>query len=152
MGRGARERLGQETSEMKKKPAARPSKNQRTLEPGGVDEYIAGCPKESRTALKTIRASIRSVAPDALETLSYFDMPGYSYEGYAYNGMFVWFSFQAPHVRLHVRPAALELYSKDVKRFVTSKAVISFLFDKPIPSGLVKKLVRASLRDMKKKG
>jgi hypothetical protein len=64
------------------------------VKPGGVSEYITQCPQEVRGPLKDIRAAIREAAPDAIETVSYFDMPGYSYEGYGYNGMFAWFSFQ----------------------------------------------------------
>jgi uncharacterized protein YdhG (YjbR/CyaY superfamily) len=124
--------------------------NKRTIEPGGVSKYLAECPKDSLKALREIRAVIRSVAPDAVETVSYFNMPGYSYgEGYPYNGMFVWFSFKAPYVRLHVRPKALAQYPKDIEGYVTTKAVISFPSEGPIPKALVKKLVKASLSDMK---
>ncbi len=113
-----------------------------------MDEYLIECPKEAQKALKDIRAVIRSVVPDAVETVSYFDIPGYSYEGYPYNGMFVWFSFKAPYVRLHVRPAALARYENDIEGYVISKAVISFSCDELIPKSLVKKLVKASLSDM----
>lgn len=51
--------------------------------PGGVDEYIAACPAKARQQLSKMRAVIRKVAPEATETVSYFAMPGYSYEGYA---------------------------------------------------------------------
>jgi hypothetical protein len=66
-----------------------------TITPGGTDKYIEQCPKEFQLKLKDLRAVIRSVAPNAIETVSYFDMPGYSYEGYEYNGMFAWFSLKA---------------------------------------------------------
>jgi uncharacterized protein YdhG (YjbR/CyaY superfamily) len=71
-----------------------------------VEAYIANCPKEIQSKLKGIRAAIREVAPGATETTSYFDIPGYSYPGYDYNGMFVWFSFKEPNIRLHLRVAA----------------------------------------------
>ena len=124
-------------------------KSSRVIKPGGVPEYIAGCPKPVQAKLKDMRTAIRSVVPDAIETLSYFEMPGYSYEGYAYNGMFVWFSFKAPFVRIHVRPEAIIKYKKDVEKYPHSKAVISFDAQKPIPKALVKKLVKASLKSMK---
>ncbi|MGE3261657.1 MAG: iron chaperone [Bacteriovoracia bacterium] len=124
------------------------NKNSRALKPGGVAEYIAACPKESRAKLKDIRSAIREVVCDAVETVSYFDMPGYSYDGYVYNGMFAWFSFKKPFVRLHVRPQALIKYKKGLEGFTTTRAIISFPVDKPIPKALVKKLVRASLKDM----
>ncbi|RYZ63359.1 MAG: hypothetical protein EOP05_23740 [Proteobacteria bacterium] len=79
----------------------------RILKPGGVDEYIAKWPAEVQTRLLEMRSAVQSVVPDALETTSYFDMPGYSYPGYSYNGMFAWFSYKAPLVRLHVRPEAI---------------------------------------------
>jgi len=119
------------------------------IKPGGITEYIAACPKPVQGKLADMRAAIRAVAPDAIETVSYFDLPGYSYEGYDYNGMFAWFSFKAPFVRLHVRPQALVDHKKQVAGYPTSKAVINFAAEKPIPAALVKKLVRASLKSMK---
>ena len=119
------------------------------IQSGGVAEYIADCPKEAQVRLREMRAAIREVAPDSIETVSYFDMPGYSYEGYEYNGMFVWFSYKAPFVRLHVRPAAILHHEKDLKKFTKSKAIINFPLDEMIPKTLVKKLVKLSLKDMK---
>lgn len=123
---------------MKKKPTA-----------GGVSEYIAACPKEVQSKLRDMRTTIRATAPGAVETTSYFDMPGYCYEGYAYNGMFVWFSFKAPFIRLHVRPAALTRYKKELAKYEQTRAIVSFPAANAIPKTLVKKLVKASLADMK---
>jgi len=99
--------------------------------------------------LVEMRATIQGVAPDAIETVSYFGIPGYSYEGYDYNGMFAWFSFKAPYVRLHVRPQALEVHKKQLDGCHATKAVVSFSIEKPIPKALVRKLVKASLNAMK---
>ena len=119
--------------------------------PGGVDEYIEKCPKGVQTQLRDIRIAIEGAAPGSTETVSYFQMPGYFYEGYDYNGMFAWFSFKAPCVRLHVRPPVLENNKKDLGDYATTKAIISFPVDKAIPKPLVKKLVKASIQEMKKK-
>jgi uncharacterized protein YdhG (YjbR/CyaY superfamily) len=119
------------------------------IKPGGIGEYIAGCPEQVQGKLADIRAAIQAVAPDAIETVSYFNIPGYSYEGYDYNGMFAWFSFKAPFVRLHVRPQALIDHKKELGGFSTTKAVVSFPTERPIPKALVKRLVVASLRSMK---
>jgi uncharacterized protein YdhG (YjbR/CyaY superfamily) len=127
---------------------AKASKKSRVIEAGGVDEYIARCPKDIQIRLREMRAAIREVAPDAIETMSYFDMPGYSYEGYVYNGMFAWFSFKTPFVRLHVRPVAIESHKKELEKFATTRAIVSFPVEGPIPKALVKKLVKASLQDM----
>ncbi len=120
-----------------------------TIISGGVEEYIAVWPKEIQDKLQDMRNAIREVAPDSIETVSYFGMPGYSYEGYDYNGMFAWFSFKAPFVRLHVRPEALANHKKELEGFATTKAIISFPAEESIPKSLVKKLVNASLNAMK---
>ncbi|MGB7171175.1 MAG: DUF1801 domain-containing protein [Acidobacteriaceae bacterium] len=116
-----------------------------------VDKYIAACPKEARGNLARVRAAIRATAPGATERTDYFQMPGYSYPGYDYDGMFVWFSFRKPYIRLHVRPPVIQEHSKELAGYPTTKAIVSFPMDEPIPVTLVKKLVRASLRTMKDK-
>lgn len=122
-----------------------------SVEPGGVDEYIAECPQEVRAKLRTIRAAIREVAPGSTETVSYFKIPGYSYEGYDYNGMFAWFSYKKPDVRLHLRPPVIEDHPSELAGYATTKAIVSFPGDKEVPVALVKKLVKASLDAMKGK-
>jgi uncharacterized protein YdhG (YjbR/CyaY superfamily) len=116
-----------------------------------VDAYIASAPKEARPNLREMRAAIREIAPDAAERTDYFQIPGYSYDGYDYNGMFVWFSFKKSYVCLHVRPPVIQEHKKDLAGYATTKAIVSFPVNKKIPEALVKKLVKASLNVMKKK-
>jgi uncharacterized protein YdhG (YjbR/CyaY superfamily) len=116
-----------------------------------VDEYIAKCPKEAQDKLKSIRTVIREVAPDSTERTDYFQIPGYSYEGYDYEGMFAWFSFKKPNVRLHVRPPVIQEHKKELEGYSTTKAIVSFPVDKELPMALVKKLVKASIKVMKEK-
>ena len=127
------------------------SSKSKVIVPGGVDEYIEQCPKEVQDRLNDIRIAIQGAAPGSTETVSYFQMPGYLYEGYDYNGMFAWFSFKTPYVRLHVRPPVLEDHRKDLGGYATTKAIISFPADKAIPKTLVRKLVKASIQVMKQK-
>jgi uncharacterized protein YdhG (YjbR/CyaY superfamily) len=116
-----------------------------------VDEYIASCPKEAQDNLAKMRAAIQAVAPGATERTDYFQMPGYSYPGFDYDGMFVWFSFKKPFVRLHVRPPVIEQHSTELAHYLTTKAIVSFPMDTRIPVILVKKLVKASLKIMRDK-
>lgn len=122
-----------------------------SIEPGGVDEYIAECPEEVQGKLREIRAAIREVAPGSIETVSYFNIPGYAYEGYDYNGMFAWFSYKKPDLRLHLRPPVIQDHPKELAGYATTKAIVSFPGNKEIPVALVKKLVKASLEVMKGK-
>ncbi len=126
------------------------AKKKSDIKPGGVESYIAKCPKNAQATLKDTRAAIRQVAPDAVETVNYFQIPGYFYTGdYAYNGMFVWFSFKEPFMRLHVWPPVIKNHKKELAGYPTTTAIVSFPADKKIPVALIKKLVRASLKAMK---
>ena len=116
-----------------------------------VDEYIARCPKEAQGDLAKIRAAIRAAAPGATERTDYFQWPGYSYPGFDYDGMFAWFSFKEPNIRLHVPPSVIQEHRKELGGYATTKAIVSFPMDKPAPISLVKKLVKASLKAMKDK-
>ena len=116
-----------------------------------VDEYIAICPKEAQDNFAKMRAAIQAAAPGATERTDYFQMPGYSYPGFDYDGMFVWFSFKKPYIRLHVRPPVIQEHSKELAGYPTTKAIVSFPGDTRIPVTLVKKLVKASLKAMKDK-
>jgi len=116
-----------------------------------VDKYIAGTPKEVQDKLREIRATIRGAAPGATERTDYFQIPGYSYEGYDYDGMFAWFSFRKPYIRLHLRPPVIQDHKKELAGCATTKGIVSFPADKEISMALVKKLVKASLKVMKDK-
>jgi uncharacterized protein YdhG (YjbR/CyaY superfamily) len=118
----------------------------------GVDEYIARCPKEAHGDLTKIRAAIRAAAPSAVERTDYFQMPGYSNPRVDYyDGMFAWFSFKKPHIRLHVPPSVIQEHRKELAGYATTKAIVSFPKGKSVPTTLVKKLARASLKAMKDK-
>jgi len=116
---------------------------------GEVDEYVAKCPKEAQAGLAKIRAAIQAAAPGATERTDYFQWPGYSYPGFDYDGMFAWFSFKKPHIRLHVRPPAIEQHKKELAAYATTKAIVSFPMGEKIPMPLVKKLVKRSIKEMK---
>ncbi len=120
------------------------------IEPGGVDQYIAKHAMEVQEKLK-IRSAIQEAAPGSIETVSYFHMPGYLYKGYDYNGMFAWFSFKKPNVRLHILPQVIEVYKEELADYTKTKAIVSFPANKEIPIKIVKKLVKASIKAMKEK-
>lgn len=118
-------------------------------DPESVDAYIAGSPENARRKLAEIRKAILEVAPGSIESTGYFDMPGYSYEGYDYNGMFAWFGIKKSHIGLYLRPPAIQRFEKELSGFETTKAVVHFPLDGKIPITLVKKLVKESMNIMK---
>src|SRR5213594_4380153 len=106
--------------------------------PKNIDEYLAGVPEPARSTLNKIRAAIRSaVPPEATETISY-GMPAFKYKG-----VLVWFAAFAKHCSLFPTASVIEAFKNELKGFATSKGTIQFPTDKPLPTALVKKLVKA---------
>jgi uncharacterized protein YdhG (YjbR/CyaY superfamily) len=123
--------------------------SKKTIIPGGVEEYINECPKEVQDKLVLIRSAIRNIAPDAIETVSYFSIPGYSYEGFDYNGMFAWFSYKKPYIRLHVRPPVAENHKDQLEGCSVTTGIIAFPEKSELSTTLITKLVQASLDEMR---
>ena len=83
--------------------------------------------------------------------MRYFEIPGYSYPGYDYNGMFAWFSFKKSYIGLHLRPPTIQDHEKELASYATSKSIVRLPLDTKIPIPLVKRLVKASIRVMREK-
>jgi uncharacterized protein YdhG (YjbR/CyaY superfamily) len=106
--------------------------------PKNVDEYLAGVPEPARSTLNKMRAAIRSaVPPEATETISY-GMPAFKHKG-----VLMWFAAFSTHCSLFPTAAVIEAFKNELKGFSTSKGTIHFPTDKPLPTALVKKLVKA---------
>ena len=117
-----------------------------------VDAYLAKCPKAAQARLREIRKAIREAVPDATELINQFRMPGYSYPGYDYSGMFAWFGLQKSHIGLYLRPPTVSDHKKELAGYVTTKAAVHLPIDDEVPARLIKKLVKASVKIMKDKG
>lgn len=76
-------------------------------------------------------------------------LAGYCYEGYDYNGMFAWFSYKKPYIRLHVRPPVPQDYIDELSGCKISTGIIGFPEENEISSALIEKLVLASISQMK---
>jgi uncharacterized protein YdhG (YjbR/CyaY superfamily) len=106
--------------------------------PKNVDEYLAGVPEPARSTLNKIRVAIRSAVPaEATETISY-RIPAFRHKG-----VLVWFAAFADHCSLFPTAAVIEAFKNELKGYSTSKGTIQFPTDKPLPAGLVKRLVKA---------
>jgi uncharacterized protein YdhG (YjbR/CyaY superfamily) len=114
-----------------------------------VDEYLAGVPEQSRSALNKIRAAIRSAVPaEAVEIISY-GIPAFKHKR-----VLVWYAAFSNHCSLFPTAAVIEEFKDELKGLSTSKGTIHFSVDKPVPAALVKKLVKARVarEESKKRG
>ena len=127
---------------------AKPAKSRSTAKTGGspkrssppktVDEYIAAVPKPARETLNKMRATIRSTVPSAAtETISY------GIPAFRHNGVLVWFAAFSDHCSLFPTASVIDAFKNDLKGYSTSKGTIHFPTDKPLPTTLIKKLVKA---------
>ncbi len=103
-----------------------------------VDEYLRGVPEPGRGNLIKMRAAIRSVVPAAAtETISY------AIPAFKTNRVLVWFAAFSEHCSLFPTAAVIEAFKNELKGFSTSKGTVHFPTNKPLPIGLIKKLVKA---------
>ena len=101
-----------------------------------IDEYIAGYPKETRKSLEQLRATIKKAAPKAEEIISY-GMPAFKL-----NGMLVWFAAHKKHIGFYPRVSGIESFKKELSIYKGSKGSVQFPLDKPLPLGLITKIVK----------
>ena len=106
-----------------------------------VDEYLAGVPKEARATLEKLRKTIKAAAPMASEVISY-QMPMYKH-----HGMVVGFAAFKDHCSIFPGSDVMDAYKKELKHYDTSKGTIRFPANKPLPAALVKKLVKARIKE-----
>jgi uncharacterized protein YdhG (YjbR/CyaY superfamily) len=114
--------------------------------PETVDEYLARMPGPARSAVKQMRAAIRSVVPrDAVETVSY------SIPAFRNNVVLVWYAAFASHVSLFPTASIIEAFKDELAKFRTSKGTIRFPTDQPLPIALIKRIVKARVAQVERK-
>lgn len=106
-----------------------------------VDEYLKALPPDVRSVLEKLRTTIKSVAPTAEEVISY-GMPGYKY-----HGMLVYMAAFKDHCSFFPGSSQIIRLYDELKEYKTSKGTIQFTVDKPLPVALVKKIVKARMRE-----
>lgn len=107
-----------------------------------VDEYLSLLPEDIRPVLEKLRQTIKSAAPQAEEVISY-QIPTYKY-----HGPVVHFMARKNHCSLVViSKTILEKFSIELQPFNISGRTIHFTPAKPIPEKLVKKIVKARIKE-----
>ncbi|MGH2472609.1 MAG: iron chaperone, partial [Candidatus Limnocylindria bacterium] len=117
-------------TQTKKRPAAK------TTQPKTVEAYIAAAPKEHRAALMKLRKTIKAAAPRAAENVSY-GMAGYKQDGQHV----MIFGYWKEHFALY---GGFDKFAAELKSYDQSgRGTVRFPADKPLPYGLVTKMVKA---------
>jgi uncharacterized protein YdhG (YjbR/CyaY superfamily) len=112
-----------------------------TKTPKDIDEYIAGFPPEVRVILGKIRQTIRTAAPEAVETIKY-KMPTYML-----NGNLIYFAAFKRHVSIFPAPNGSEAFNQELAAYRGAKSTVRFPLDKPVPYDLIGEIVRLRVID-----
>jgi uncharacterized protein YdhG (YjbR/CyaY superfamily) len=123
-------------------PGMRAREAKQARVPVSVDEYIERLDEPERTALASLRAQIRQAAPKAVEIISY------RIPTYRQNGPLVHFAAQANHLSFTiVSLEVMESFRGELRDFDVSGRTIRFSAENPLPAGLVKRIVKARVRE-----
>src|SRR5689334_4752816 len=108
-----------------------------------IDEYLATASIEQQVVLEKLRKTIHAVAPGAEEYI------GYGLAGFKFNGRpLVYLGAWEDHCALYAAsPAVQKKFQQELKGFECSKGTIRFTPDKPLPTTLVKALVKARIAE-----
>jgi uncharacterized protein YdhG (YjbR/CyaY superfamily) len=109
-----------------------------------VERYLAKTAPEARATLEKVRAAIRDAAPTAVEGISY-GAPAVRHAGRPLAG----YMAAKAHCSFFVfSPAILETHSKELAAYERSKGTVKFPIGKPLPAALIRKLVRARMKEI----
>ena len=118
-----------------------PTMEDKRPHPTNIDDYIAGFPPDVRAILERIRATIRKVAPNARETISY-RIPAFTL-----NGALVYFAAFKHHVGFYPPVRGDAALQKQIAKYAGPKGNLQFPLDAPIPYALIGKIVKHRVKE-----
>lgn len=111
--------------------------------PSTIAEYIKAAPKVAQPHLNQLYGILKSVAPDAQETIKwgnpFFVDPRFVFA----------FSAHKAHLSFAPTPEALEAFRKDLKSYQTTDNFLKILYSQPIPEDLIRKIAKYRLKSLK---
>jgi uncharacterized protein YdhG (YjbR/CyaY superfamily) len=110
-----------------------------------IDDYIRTFPKEVRGILNGLRATIRAVAPDAGETISY------GIPTFVLNGNLVHFAAYKKHIGFYPTSSGIRAFKKELSIYKTSTGTVQFPIGKPLPLALIGRIVAFRVKENNKR-
>jgi uncharacterized protein YdhG (YjbR/CyaY superfamily) len=101
-----------------------------------VDEYIAAFEPAIQLRLQQLRQTIIKAAPKAEEVISY-QMPAFKL-----HGMLVYFAGYKNHIGFYPGAGGIAAFKKELSAYKGAKGSVQFPHEKPLPLGLVSKIVK----------
>lgn len=101
-----------------------------------IDEYIATFPKDVQKILKRLRATIKTAAPEAEETISY-QIPTFTLKG-----NLVHFAAYKNHIGFYPGASGIKTFAQELSNYQTSKGTVQFPLQDPLPLELIANIVK----------
>ncbi|PYL54536.1 MAG: hypothetical protein DMF29_06140 [Verrucomicrobia bacterium] len=120
------------------KRTAAPAK---ATKPKTHDDYLAAVTEDKRGALQKLRRAIKAAAPKAEECISY-QIPAFRLN----RKFLVAYGAATNHCAFYPG-STVNALKDELKGYNTSKGTIRFPADKPLPTALVRKLVRLRIEE-----
>jgi uncharacterized protein YdhG (YjbR/CyaY superfamily) len=108
-----------------------------------VEDYLAALPKDQRAALQALRRQLLASAPGATELVNY-GAPMLRVDG---RNLVAYSAAKAHCTLLVMSPAVVAAHKQDLAGFKTATGSVQFTPDRPLPTALVKKLVKARIAE-----
>jgi uncharacterized protein YdhG (YjbR/CyaY superfamily) len=105
-----------------------------------VDDYIAALPDGSRRIMTEIRGIVRTIDPDSADRISY-QIPTVTQGGRSV----VYYAAWKRHIGMYPIPSFDDDLDAELAPYRTTKDTIRFPLDKPMPYGLIERLLTALL-------
>ena len=110
-----------------------------------IDEYIRTFPKPVQKKLLELRRTIKELAPDAEEKISY-QMPTFYL-----NGNLVHFAAYAKHIGFYPTSSGISAFESKLTKYKYSRGAVQFPIEEPLPIGLIKQIVKFRVAENMKK-
>lgn len=109
-----------------------------------IDAILEALPADQRTALQSLRETIATAAPEAVEAISY-GAPAFRYKGRP----LVAYAAAKAHCSLFpMGPSMIEAHRDELAGFDTAKGTIRFAPTRPIPADLVISIVQGRIAEI----
>lgn len=109
--------------------------------PAAVRRHYLSAPSPHRETMLEMRDRILEIVPDAVEAISY-GMPAFKVDGTVVAGLLA----NKNHVGYYpFSGSILKLFPEELAKYSQTMSAIHVPTDKPLPKGLIKKLIKARI-------
>jgi uncharacterized protein YdhG (YjbR/CyaY superfamily) len=112
--------------------------------PASVDDYLATLPASSRAALQRLRETVKALAPEATETISY-QMPTFKLNG---RSLLAYAAFKNHCSLFPMSTGVIDAHREELQPYFAGRGTLRFHPDRPLPDALLQTLVKERIMEI----